>query len=96
MKISTEDVKHVAKLARLRFTDEEITPFTKQFNDILGYFSKLKAVDTSRIAPSTHAVNVTNAFREDSEKDSIPAEKALQNAPDAEKGYYKVPKIIKV
>ena len=96
MKISTEDVKHVAKLARLRFTDEEITPFTKQFNDILEYFTKLKDIDTSRIDPSTHAVTITNVYREDAVKGSISKEQALKNAPDAENGYYKVPKIIKV
>jgi len=96
MKITKEDVKHVAKLARLRFTDEEIAPFTEQLNDILEYFEKLKNVDTSHVNPSTHAVNLTNAFREDVVKDSIPTEKALKNAPDTEKTYYKVPKIIQV
>jgi len=96
MKITKKDVEHVATLARLQFDDEELDLFTHQLNDILGYFEKLQQVDTTNVEPSTHAVQLTNALREDIQKESLSAEKSLQNAPDSERSYFKVPKIIEV
>ena len=96
MSITKKDVEHVATLARLQFDDEELDLFTHQLNDILGYFEKLQQVDTTNVEPSTHAVQLTNALREDIQKESLSAEKSLQNAPDSERSYFKVPKIIEV
>jgi len=96
MKITRKDVEHVAGLARLRFTEDEIAPFTDQLNAILDYFESLQAVDTNGIPPSTHAVDVSNAFRDDVLRASLPAEEALKNAPEAEGSCFKVPKIIEV
>lgn len=96
MQITSKDVEHVATLARLRFKEEEIIPFTRQLNTILEYFEKLQAVDTTDVPPSTHAVNVCNAFRDDAVKTSLSSDAALQNAPDAEQSCFKVPKIIEV
>ncbi len=94
MKITRSDVEHVAALARLKISEDEINVFTGQLNRILEYFETLQSADTDNVEPSTHAVSLDNAFREDRVQESIGLQKALQNAPDAEKGHFKVPKII--
>lgn len=96
MKIQRRDVEHVAALARLQFQEHELDTFTRQLNDILDYFEKLQQVDTTNVAPSTHAVSLNNAFREDNRHGSLPSESALGNAPGAESSYFKVPRIIEV
>lgn len=96
MKISSKDVEHVAGLARLRFNKDERIAFTQQLNSILDSFEKLQQVDTRDIPASTHAVTLSNAFREDTLKASLPSGEALKNAPLAEQLCFKVPKIIEV
>lgn len=92
--ITRSEVRHVAKLARLRFSDQELDEFTKQLNDILGYVGKLDALDTSDIKPTTHAMKLSNVFREDIVKPSLANEEALLNAPSSEDGAFTVPRII--
>jgi aspartyl-tRNA(Asn)/glutamyl-tRNA(Gln) amidotransferase subunit C len=94
VKITTSEIKHVAQLARLNFDPSEIENFNRQLNDILGYISKLEKLDTSRVEPTTHALELTNAFRKDEVKSSFPVEKTLSNAPELEGGGFVVPKII--
>ncbi len=96
MKITDRDVAHVAALARLQFDRQETEVLTRQLNSILLYFEKLQEVDTTDVAPATHAVDVCNAFRNDEPGLSLPAESALQNAPDREQTCFRVPKIIEV
>ena len=94
MKITVSEIEHVAQLARLSFDPDEIRDFARQLNDILGYIGKLEELDTSGIRPTTHALELTNAFREDEPRPSLPVDKALSNAPEHEKGLFVVPKII--
>ncbi len=94
MKITRKDVAYVAYLARLRFTEEQLELFTEQLNAILAYFDKLQELDTTGIAPSTHAVDMYNAFREDVVQASSPVDDSLKNAPAQERHCFKVPKII--
>ncbi len=94
MKITTSEIEHVAQLARLSFDPSEIENFNRQLNDILGYISKLEELDTSRVEPTTHALELTNAFRKDEVKPSLPVGKILSNAPGLEHGKFVVPKII--
>ena len=96
MQITKKDVEHVATLARLRFKEDEVNLFTQQLNDILEYFEKLKNVNTTDVEPSTHAVNLSNAFREDDVKTSLASDESLKNAPDSEQSFFKVPKMIEV
>ena len=96
MKITIKDVAHVAGLARLRFKDDELEAMTAQLNGILDSFDKLQTVDTTGVAPSTHAVDVSNAFRDDEVRPSLAPTAALANAPEAEQGCFKVPRIIEV
>ena len=94
MKISSREVEYVANLARLEITDQEKDKFTAQLNDILGYIDKLNELDTKGVEPMSHAIAVTNAFREDKILDSIGTEQTLANAPDARGEFFRVPKII--
>ena len=95
MSITKEEVKHVAHLARLEFSEEELEQFTDQLAQILAYVAKLNELDTSQVEPTYHALRLTNVFREDEVKESIPTEEALQNAPEREDGFFVVPKVIR-
>jgi aspartyl-tRNA(Asn)/glutamyl-tRNA(Gln) amidotransferase subunit C len=94
LKISSQEVEYVAHLARLEVTDQEKEKFTAQLNDILLYIDKLNELDTKGVAPMSHAMAVTNAFREDRIVESIGTEKSLTNAPDARGEFFRVPKVI--
>jgi aspartyl-tRNA(Asn)/glutamyl-tRNA(Gln) amidotransferase subunit C len=94
MKITRKEVEYVAHLARLELTPEEADQFTGQLGQILEYFDKLKELDTGSIEPTSHAVPMANAFREDEVKASYDQETALKNAPAKEGGFFRVPKII--
>jgi aspartyl-tRNA(Asn)/glutamyl-tRNA(Gln) amidotransferase subunit C len=94
MKITKEEVDHVALLARLKFSESEKERFTTQLNSILGYMEKLGELDTTHVVPTFHAVSRTNVFREDSVQPSIPQDLSLSNAPDGDGGFFRVPKII--
>jgi aspartyl-tRNA(Asn)/glutamyl-tRNA(Gln) amidotransferase subunit C len=94
MKITREEVEHVAKLARLALSPEEIDTFTGQMDGILAYVDKLNELNTDGIVPTSHAVPVENAFREDEVRPSIGVDNALANAPDRVEGFFRVPKVI--
>ncbi len=93
-KISSGDVRYVARLARLNVLEGEIETFTLQLNRILAYMDKLNELDTSDVEPTSHVVDVSNAFREDIVRESFPQEVALGSAPEREGGFYRVPRII--
>ena len=94
MKITREEMAHVAHLARLTFREEELEKFTSQLNDILLYMEKLNSVDTTGVTPMTHATVLYNAFREDVVKPSLANEDSLANAPDPRGEFFRVPKVI--
>lgn len=95
MRITKEEIAHVGKLARLRLDDGAIDLYTKQLGDVLDYIEKLNRLDTTGVDPTSHAIFIKNAFREDEVKPSIPVEGSLSNAPESEGGSFVVPKIIK-
>jgi len=94
MKINQQDVEHVARLARLSLNPDDLKTMTGQMDAILGYVDKLNELDTTGIEPMAHAVPMSNAFREDEITEPIGVEQALQNAPQRNDNYFKVPKII--
>jgi aspartyl/glutamyl-tRNA(Asn/Gln) amidotransferase, C subunit len=94
MAVNTEEVKYVAELARLEFGECEIEKFTYDLNDILGYITKLNELDTGSTPVSINPVRIENAFRDDEIEESLSREEVLQNAPDRQDGYFKVPRII--
>ncbi len=94
MKISRDEVAHVAHLARLDFTEAEKETFTSQLNEILIYMDILNKIDTSDVAPMTHAISLTNALRDDVKRESIGTDRALANAPEEAGDFFKVPRVI--
>ncbi len=94
MNITRDDIIHVANLARLEMDEESIDKFTVQIDEILKYVETLNSVDTEGVAPTTHAIFLTNAFRDDEEKQSFSREDLLENAPENENGNFIVPKVV--
>jgi aspartyl-tRNA(Asn)/glutamyl-tRNA(Gln) amidotransferase subunit C len=94
MKITRDEVKRVALLARLELSAEEENRLTEQLDSILQYMEKLGSLDTANVEPLAHAVEIANAFREDRVTNEPQPEVLLANAPDREKSFLKVPKII--
>jgi aspartyl-tRNA(Asn)/glutamyl-tRNA(Gln) amidotransferase subunit C len=94
MKITRQEVEHVAKLARLELTEQEKETFTNQLSNILTYVEKLNELDTKGVEPTSHVLDIKNVMRDDVPAPSLPQEAALANAPDKAAGHYKVPKII--
>jgi aspartyl-tRNA(Asn)/glutamyl-tRNA(Gln) amidotransferase subunit C len=92
--ISREDVEHVARLARLALTPDELETMRTQLNAILVHIDALKAVDTSGVEPTSHAVPLVNVFRDDDPSPCFPAEEMLRNAPDRAGNFFRVPRII--
>lgn len=93
-KLSEEAVRHVAGLAQLNVTDEEVHIFTEQLGAILGHARDIEALDIADVPPSTHAVPVTNVFREDEPRPSLDRDEVIAQAPDGEAGQFNVPKIL--
>lgn len=94
MKISRQEVEHVARLAQLNLSEEELGSMTEQLDGILAYFDQLAKVDTTGVVPTTHTFTKTNAFREDCVIPSLPSGEALANAPQAQGDTFQVPRVI--
>lgn len=94
MKISAEEVAHVAALARLKLSDEQTTRLTGQLNDILSAMDKLNELDTEGVPSTNHALALTGAMRPDEARPSLERERALANAPDSDGESFVVPKVI--
>ncbi len=88
------EIGQVALLARLKLSDDEKELFTRQVGSIIDYIEKLNELDIKDIEPTAHVLQVKNVFREDKSRPSLPREKALQNAPESNDNFYRVPKII--
>lgn len=93
-RISTDQVKHVAHLARLAITEEEANCFTQQLDKIITFAEQLNEVDTENVEPTSHVLEIKNVMREDVAKPGLPNEEVLKNAPDHQDGQIKVPPII--
>jgi aspartyl-tRNA(Asn)/glutamyl-tRNA(Gln) amidotransferase subunit C len=92
--VTLKDVEHVATLARLSFSPEEKQRLAAQLNTILEYMEQLNELDTSNVEPLSHVVDVSNVFREDTLRPSLPRDEALRNAPSRTEKFFKVPKVI--
>ena len=96
MKVTKKDLADVAVLSRLSITAEEEDKYLGQLDAFLQYVENLEGVDTAEVQPTTYALPMQNVFRADEVKTSLAREAALSNAPLAEDGYFKVPKILEV
>lgn len=94
-KITAADVKHVAKLSRIKLTEEEIAKYTDQLESILEYIEKLDGVDTSNVDATAQVTNMSSVLRKDEVKPSLTQEEALSTTEHKEKGYFKVKAVIK-
>jgi aspartyl-tRNA(Asn)/glutamyl-tRNA(Gln) amidotransferase subunit C len=91
MPITRDEVLHVARLARLELTDDEVDRFTEQLSAILEAVAKVSELDLSDVEPTAHPLDVVNVWAEDEPRPSLLVEEALANAPDREGGFFKVP-----
>jgi len=92
--ISRADVAHLARLARIAMTDDELDHLAEQLGVILGAVARVQEVAAADIAPTSHAVPLTNVFRSDELVPPLGAAQALQGAPAAEEGRFRVPQIL--
>ncbi|MFC4734959.1 Asp-tRNA(Asn)/Glu-tRNA(Gln) amidotransferase subunit GatC [Bacillus daqingensis] len=93
-RITEEQIRHVAELARLELKDEEIRHFGEQLDKIIDAAQQLNELDTENVAPTSHVLDVRNVLRDDKVKPSLPREEALKNAPDQQDGQIRVPSIL--
>jgi aspartyl-tRNA(Asn)/glutamyl-tRNA(Gln) amidotransferase subunit C len=91
MAISRDEVLHVARLARLALSDEEIDRLGAQLNAILEAVGKVSELDLTDVEPTAHPLDLVNVWAEDEPQESLPVEDALANAPDREAGFFRVP-----
>ena len=92
--ITLDEARGVAKLARLAIDDAHLQRLTTQLESILEYVEKIGRVDTSHVDPIAHALPLHNVLREDVIEPSLPLEKVLQNAPQTDGPFFKVPKVL--
>ncbi|MBT2684526.1 Asp-tRNA(Asn)/Glu-tRNA(Gln) amidotransferase subunit GatC [Bacillus sp. ISL-37] len=93
-RISEEQVKHVAHLARLAITEEEAQMLTDQLDKIITYAEQLNELNTDHVEPTAHVLEIKNVMREDRAKEGLPREEVLKNAPEHQDGQIKVPGIM--
>lgn len=92
--ISRDDVEHVARLARLALTDDEVTLFSEQLSGILEHAARVSALPTDDVPPSTHPMPLRNVLRADTVRPSLDREAVLAEAPDTADGRIRVPRIL--
>ncbi len=93
-RISVENVKHVAHLARLAITDQEAEKFQKQLDAIVTFAEQLNELDTTDVKPTTHVLTMKNVMREDVPEKGLPVEEVLKNAPDHKDNQIRVPAVL--
>ena len=89
--IDREQVLHVARLARLELSDEEVERYAAELSKVVGYIEKIEELDLADVPPTSHVVDVTNVLRPDEPRPSLPREVALASAPDVAEGGFRVP-----
>lgn len=92
--ISKEEVRHIASLAKLKFSEEEIDEFANKFSEVLTYVEKLNEVNTENIEPTYQVYDYNQRLREDEIKEGLSREEILQNAIEEQYGYFKLLKIV--
>lgn len=93
MSITTDDARHVARLARLGLDDSQIERMAGELGAILESIGKISELDLAGVKPTTHALEIVNVLGADEPHDSLTPEQALANAPDPEDGYFRVPRM---
>lgn len=94
MKLSRQEVRNIAELAKLDLTEEEVELYAGQLSNILGYFQRLQELDTSHIAPTASVLPLKNVLRPDIRMEPLPPEEVVLNAPDAEDYQFRVSAVL--
>ncbi len=94
MKLSLDEVEHIAELARLRLSEDEKARYREQLSEILDYAARLQAVDTSGISPTSSVLPARSVLRKDEPRPGLSLEEVLRNAPETEKGQFRVPPVL--
>ena len=94
MALTSEDVQHIALLARVALEGDDVERFRTQLSSILDHFATLASVDTEGVEPTAHPLPLSNVMREDSVSASLPRSDVLQNAPDSEDGLFRVKAVL--
>ena len=94
MSVTVEEVRHIAKLARLRLTEPEEQVMAEQLSSILDYIEQLTELDVADVPPMTHVLDLVNATRVDVVERRITHDQALKNASSADSDYFRVPRVI--
>ena len=90
-RISRDEVLHVARLARLELTDDEVVKFQEQLSAILDAVSKVSELDLADVPPTAHPLEIENAWAEDEPRPCLPLDEVFANAPDRDEDYFRVP-----
>lgn len=90
MSLTSDDVLHIARLARIRLSERDVERFTQQLSGILDHFAALAAVDTEGVEPTAHPLPLSNVLRADEVAPSLAPEEVLANAPEREDDYFRV------
>ncbi len=94
MRLSSEEIDHIALLARLELSPVERERAATELSQILDHFEQLKQLDTENVAPTSHVFPVTNVLRRDEVRPSLPLDAVLQNAPESAAGQFQVPRVV--
>jgi len=94
LRLSHEEVEHIALLSRLKLSDEERERMTTQLNDIMAFFEQLGELDTTDVEPTSHVIPMSNVLRADEVKPSLPADDVLANAPERAGDTFRVPRVV--
>jgi aspartyl-tRNA(Asn)/glutamyl-tRNA(Gln) amidotransferase subunit C len=94
MKLSREEVQHIAELARLALSDEEVALYQEQLSAILEHFERLQELDVEAVPPTATVLPLRSVMRADEPRPPLPRERILANAPAAEEGCFKVPAVL--
>jgi aspartyl-tRNA(Asn)/glutamyl-tRNA(Gln) amidotransferase subunit C len=94
MKLSLDEIEHIAELARLRLSEDEKARYREQLSEILDYAARLQAVDTSGISPTSSVLPARSVLRKDEPRSGLSLEEVLRNAPEIEKDQFRVPPVL--
>ncbi len=94
MSVSKEDVMHIAKLSKLKLTEEELEKYTEDLSSIVDFANELSSIDVEGVKPTAHILDIKNVFRKDEVKPSYDREEILKNAPSKDAGCVSVPKVV--
>lgn len=93
-RLTPDQVRHVAKLSRLRLDDAEVEHFAEQLSHVLGHVAKINELDVTDVEPMAHPLDVHNVFREDVTGPTLTVDEALANAPERDGPFFAVPKVL--